>query len=386
MGNVLDYVRREFRGFAELPFGDVDSLVLSELSYMRLTDLVPTFGEAKSVATDEMFVSNSSDMNDYRLALLHAVCESPRFRALRVGEYAERLSERDQQQFAAMTFDVGCGSPDLLYIAFRGTDGTLVGWKEDFNMAVRCPVPSQESAYRYVDSILEGFLSSEGSPAIMLGGHSKGGNMAVYAAMQVAHDDIEAAGERARRLGLLPALGEPVPGRNVRIARIFSHDGPGLPESMVRGQAYRTVESRIRKTVPESSVVGMLLQSNAKVIVVKADAVGIMQHMGNSWQVAENGDFERENELTVTAQLIKRTLDDWLDTVGQKQRERAIDQIYEIFAAAGYGNIADLMANWTDSLPKIVAAARGTDRETRELIKAVVKAIPASAARVVREG
>ena len=198
MGNVLDYVRREFRGFAELPFGDVDSLVLSELSYMRLTDLVPTFGEAKSVATvsirellraesyDEMFVSNSSDMNDYRLALLHAVCESPRFRALRVGEYAERLSERDQQQFAAMTFDVGCGSPDLLYIAFRGTDGTLVGWKEDFNMAVRCPVPSQESAYRYVDSILdrsEGFLSSEGSPAIMLGGHSKGGNMAVYAAM-----------------------------------------------------------------------------------------------------------------------------------------------------------------------------------------------------------
>ena len=111
-----------------------------------------------------------------------------------------------------------------------------------------------------------------------------------------------------------------------------------------------------------------------------------MQHMGNSWQVAENGDFERENELTVTAQLIKRTLDDWLDTVGQKQRERAIDQIYEIFAAAGYGNIADLMANWTDSLPKIVAAARGTDRETRELIKAVVKAIPASAARAVREG
>lgn len=401
MGNVLDYVRREFRGFAELPFGDVDSLVLSELSYMRLTDLVPAFGEAKSVATvpirellraesyDEMFVSNSSDMNDYRLALLHAVCESPRFRALRVGEYAERLSERDQQQFAAMTFDVGCGSPDLLYGAFRGTDGTLVGWKEDFNMAVRCPVPSQESAYRYVDSILdrsEGFLSSEGSPAIMLGGHSKGGNMAVYAAMQVARDDIEAAGERARRLGLLPALGGPVPGRNVRIARIFSHDGPGLPESMVRGQAYRTVESRIRKTVPESSVVGMLLQSNAKVIVVKADAVGIVQHMGNSWQVAENGDFERVNELTVAAQLIKRTLDDWLDAVGQKQRERAIDQIYEIFAAAGYGNIADLMANWTDSLPKIVAAARGTDRETRELIKAVVKAIPASAARAVREG
>ena len=236
MGNVVDYVRREFHGFAELPFGDVDSLVLAELSYMRLSGLVPAFGEARSVATvpirellraesyDDMFVSNSSDMNEYRLALLRAVCESPRFRALRVGEYAERLSEREQQQFAAMTFDVGCGPVDSLYVAFRGTDGTLVGWKEDFNMAVRCPVPSQESAYRYVNSILdrsEGFLSSGDSPAVMLGGHSKGGNMAVYAAMRIAHDDIEVAGERARRLGLLPSLGGPVRGRNRRISRAF---------------------------------------------------------------------------------------------------------------------------------------------------------------------
>lgn len=337
MGNVVDYVRREFHGFAELPFGDVDSLVLAELSYMRLSGLVPAFGEARSVATvpirellraenyDDMFVSNSSDMNEYRLALLRAVCESPRFRALRVGEYAERLSEREQQQFAAMTFDVGCGPVDSLYVAFRGTDGTLVGWKEDFNMAVRCPVPSQESAYRYVNSILdrsEGFLSSGDSPAVMLGGHSKGGNMAVYAAMRIAHDDIEVAGERARRLGLLPSLGGPVRGRNRRISRIFSHDGPGLPKSTVRGQAYRAIESRIRKTVPESSVVGMLLQSNAPVRIVKADAIGIMQHMGNSWQVAENGDFEQVDELTAGAQLIKRTLDGWLDTVSQEQRER----------------------------------------------------------------
>ena len=374
MGNVVDYVRREFHGFAELPFGDVDSLVLAELSYMRLSGLVPAFGEARSVATvpirellraesyDDMFVSNSSDINEYLTP--------------------------EQQQFAAMTFDVGCGPVDSLYVAFRGTDGTLVGWKEDFNMAVRCPVPSQESAYRYVNSILdrsEGFLSSGDSPAVMLGGHSKGGNMAVYAAMRIAHDDIEVAGERARRLGLLPSLGGPVRGRNRRISRIFSHDGPGLPKSTVRGQSYRAIESRIRKTVPESSVVGMLLQSNAPVRIVKADAIGIMQHMGNSWQVAENGDFEQVDELTAGAQLIKRTLDGWLDTVSQEQRERAIDQIYGIFAAAGYGNIADLVEHWTDSLPKIVEAARNTDRETRGLIRAVIKAIPVSAAKAVRE-
>lgn len=395
MGNVADYVRREFRGFGELAFSNVDSLVLSELSYMRLPGLVPAFGEAKSVATvpirdllraesyDEMFVSNSSEMNDYRLSLLRAVCESPRFRGLRVGEYAERLDEGEQQQFAAMTFDLGADFG--LYVAFRGTDGTLVGWKEDFNMAVRCPVPSQESAYRYADSILdrtERFLSAKKSPDIMIGGHSKGGNMAVYAAMQITQSDIEATSERAQRLGLLPALGGSVPGRNCRISRIFSHDGPGMSQVMVHSRAYQAIAARIDKTVPESSIIGMLLQSQIKPTFVKADAISILQHMGSSWQVTQSGEFEQASELTGGAQLIGKTIDGWFDRVSQEQRERAINQIYDIFAAAGYGNIADLVAHWTDSLPKIVAAARGTDVQTRELIKDVFKAIPASAAKV----
>ena len=98
--------------------------------------------------------------------------------------------------------------------------------------------------------------------------------------------------------------------------------------------------------------------------------------MGSSWQVTQSGEFEQASELTGGAQLIGKTIDGWFDRVSQEQRERAINQIYDIFAAAGYGNIADLVANWTDSLPKIVAAARGTDVQTRELIKDVFKAIP----------
>lgn len=415
MGNVVDYVRSEFRTFGELEFSNVDSLVLSELSYMCLSGLVPAFEAAKSVATvpiarllraedyPAMLASNSGDMNDYRLALLRAVCESPRFRGLRVGEYAERLDTCREQQFAAMTFDLGdcphaVASPDsddsadssagaagLLYVAFRGTDGTLVGWKEDFNMAVRCPVPSQESAYRYVDSIMErsaGFLSVSSAPDIMIGGHSKGGNMAAYAAMLVAQHDIEESCEQARNLGLMPALGGTVAGRNGRIPRIYSHDGPGLPQAVVDGQAYRAISGRIDKTVPESSIVGMLLQTSAHYTVVKADAIGIMQHLGASWQVAD-GAFERASGLSGGAQVVKKTIDTWLDTVERERRGRAIDQLYEIFAAAGYANIADLTANWTDSLPKILAAAKGTDRETRALIRDVLKAVPASAAKAL---
>ena len=151
---------------------------------------------------------------------------------------------------------------------------------------------------------------------------------------------------------------------------------------MVHSRAYQAIAARIDKTVPEFSIIGMLLQSQIKPTFVKADAISILQHMGSSWQVTQSGEFERASELTGGAQLISKTIDGWFDRVSQEQRERAINQIYDIFAAAGYGNIADLVANWTNSLPKIVAAARGTDVETRELIKDVLKAIPASAAKV----
>lgn len=151
---------------------------------------------------------------------------------------------------------------------------------------------------------------------------------------------------------------------------------------MVDGQAYRAISGRIDKTVPESSIVGMLLQTSAHYTVVKADAIGIMQHLGASWQVAD-GAFERASGLSGGAQVVKKTIDTWLDTVERERRGRAIDQLYEIFAAAGYANIADLTANWTDSLPKILAAAKGTDRETRALIRDVLKAVPASAAKAL---
>ena len=314
--------------------------------------------------------------------LMKKAASTKRFKDVILSDYVDTIDETLEKQFGAFHIKL---TPQLTYVAFRGTDDTLVGWKEDFNMAVRCPVPSQESAYRYADSILdrtERFLSAKKSPDIMIGGHSKGGNMAVYAAMQITQSDIEATNERAQRLGLLPALGGSVPGRNCRISRIFSHDGPGMSQVMVHSRAYQAIAARIDKTVPESSIIGMLLQSQIKPTFVKADAISILQHMGSSWQVTQSGEFEQASELTGGAQLIGKTIDGWFDRVSQEQRERAINQIYDIFAAAGYGNIADLVAHWTDSLPKIVAAARGTDVQTRELIKDVFKAIPASAAKV----
>lgn len=249
--------------FAHKPFGAVDSLVLSELAYIRMPAAVPLFGSARSIATvpiwkllqaehyPEMFCTGSQ-YDAGRHDLLVAVAESPRFRGLRVGEYAERFDEHTETQFAAVTFDLtDCDGiqPDadsartMLYVAFRGTDNSLVGWKEDFNMSVRCPVPSQSQAVEYYRSVDERASNPFAAhPArIAVGGHSKGGNLAVYTAMKTQSDHI---------------------------SRIFSHDGPGFMREVTRSHAFHAIEPRVEKTVPESSVIGMLMSTVSRYTIV----------------------------------------------------------------------------------------------------------------------
>lgn len=381
MGNLLEYVRTEFRTFADKPFSAVDSLVLSDFSYVHPpVAVVPSFAAAKTVATvpltatlraedyPDMFCAGSESVNHERLDLLRALAESPRWRGLTVGESAEHTDLAGETQFAAMTFDltdcVGYGSRNpTLYVVFRGTEGTLVGWKEDFNMAVAFPVPAQQLAADYLQSIAERSAGPfGGNPAqLMVGGHSKGGNLATYATMM-----LERHGETGR------------------VSRIFSHDGPGFPAAVVQSDDYRGVEGRIDKTVPESSIIGMLLDSGARRTVVRSDAVSILQHMCGTWQITD-GEFETVPELTRGAQLIDRTISGWLDRIPEERRRIVVDEVYGIFAAAGYGQFADLAQHWTEALPKIVAAARETDPEARAVIASVLKAIPQSAARSLKD-
>ncbi|MGN0109751.1 MAG: Mbeg1-like protein [Bifidobacterium sp.] len=458
MGNIVDYVRTDFRTFAEHPFSAVDSLVLSELSYIRLPLVVPVFGAARSIDTipltgllraedfPMMFAADSQQVNSTRLDLLVAVAESPRFRGLRVGEYIQRDDADREQQFAAMTFDLGdCtgirgsfGPGGLLYVAFRGTDGTLLGWKEDFNMAFRCPVPSQESAAKYLSSILDRSAGVPGgdAPAVMVGGHSKGGNMAVYASVRMAARDLDAmqwladeSGESqlpmieatsmvGRRTSDKPSHtsgantgdvgnisqdsrggqsnqddqnSESLPTdsttqhvqpaqRNryaARIRRVFSHDGPGFPKRL-ESAAFDAVASRVDKTVPQSSVVGMLMDDGLPHRVIEADAVGIMQHLGMSWQV-EDGEFVAAPGLSATAMFAGSTVNAWMLGIDPADRRKVIDELYVIFSTPGYRSFGELAEHWTTALPVIIDAARKTDRETRRLVAGVLAALPATA-------
>ncbi|MBW3094098.1 DUF2974 domain-containing protein [Bifidobacterium sp. 64T4] len=378
MGNMVDYVRGEFRTFADKPFGAVDSLVLSELAYIRMPATVPAFGRARGVSTvpmwkllqaehyDAMFCTGS-EYDAGRHDLLVAVAESPRFRGMRVGEYAERSDELTETQFAAVTFDLtdctgihgdGEAGP-VFYVALRGTDNSLVGWKEDFNMSVRCPVPSQTQAVEYYRSVEERASSpfAAAPPRIHVGGHSKGGNLAVYTAMRA---------------------------KSERIGRVFSHDGPGFMCEVTESDDFRAIEPIVEKTVPEASVIGMLMSTVRNYTIVETNVSGIMQHMGLNWRV-EDGDFVVKPELSPKARLLDRTLDAWMEQFTDSERAKAVDQCYDIIASAGYQSFAELAEHIGDALPVIAAAVRQTDEATRSLIVNILKAFPVTAARSLFE-
>lgn len=183
-GNFVTYVQTQLDTFDERPFCEVDSLVLSWLSYYRLPETLQKITQNDDcVAIHEWLRAEDFDAMMGSLwdpagsrDLLFAICASPRFRNMDMTHYETVFNKETEEQFAAMTFMLPNGD---LYVAFRGTDSTLVGWKEDFNLAFQCPVLSQETARRYLKKVASEFPDGR----IYVGGHSKGGNLAVYAAI-----------------------------------------------------------------------------------------------------------------------------------------------------------------------------------------------------------
>lgn len=350
--NMLDYVRTELDTFDGRGFCTVDSLVLSWLAYTRLPAddpaLAPALGWEGVRLADlyraEYFATYYAGMwgEEPGLDLLAAVAASPRFRDARVMGYVDATDPQAEKQFAAMTFRL---TEDLSYVAFRGTDASLVGWKEDFNLAYRCPVPSQVEAARYLADVA-GRVDGE----LVVGGHSKGGNLAVYAAASVPAD-----------------VGE-------RITRVFSHDGPGfLPEFLATGE-FANVAPRIDKTLPQSSLVGMLLEQQEGFRVVKSNRLLIWQHDPFSWRV-DGRDFVYLDDLAPDARYLDAAISAWLSSRTNEERERFIDTLYSVLEASRASTTRELKADWRRNIPTAARAFADLDPETKDFMRRTATAL-----------
>ena len=366
MANILDYL--DWRGdltMAQAPFNEVDNLILAELSFVDFGGIVPRPGEGEGVplhlAAEQFFAripaGETVDMGvlvpGAIVELLRRMAESPRFRDMKLNCFMDWVDHEKAEQFAALTAETGDGA---LYLAFRGTDDTLAGWKEDFHMAFMAEVPAQKMAVDYARGIAQQYPRRK----LRLGGHSKGGNLAVYAAVLVP-SDIQR-----------------------RILSVWSNDGPGFHADFRKQPRYARIADRITSIIPKSSVVGLMMEHEEDYVVVDSTQKGLMQHDGFSWEVLGGG-FVKLEEVSRLGRLNDRVLKDWVRNMPVAQRERFVDGLFEVLTASGAETLTDLKEESLKAAGAMVKAMKDMEKETRDALIYAVKVLFQSNAKALLE-
>ena len=317
MANIFDYLK--WRGdltFTQDPPNAVDALVFSSLSYIQfhgMVEALPQVPVRLKDAAEEFFAQD-----DYEsccripkdLDLLHAAIQTKRFGNSQICMYRDLLVPEQETQFAAMTFLLDDGS---MFLAFRGTDNTLVGWKEDFNMTFQQTIPAQRLALQYTRDVAMEYLRP-----MYLGGHSKGGNLAVFAAARSS-----------------PMIQQ-------RMLGIYNNDGPGFTNYLMGDPGYLAMVPRIKTYIPQSSVIGMLLEHEEPYTVIRSKSVGLLQHDPYTWDVLGNS-FLAVEEITEGSQFVDATIKTWFSEMTSLERGQLVDVMYALLGSGGAENVCDLL-------------------------------------------
>lgn len=386
MGNVMDYVSDESRPFDDMPFGPPDALALSCIIYYDIPSVIPTLDEtihrsgswkARIRQIDFRYpISALRQLSSLRrppfcaltlrdLAcgikhdiggdeptrnLIIAAARNPRFATIALDAYDEQLNHDNPTQFAAVTMRLPDGT---LAIVFRGTDDSFTGWKEDFTMAFQYPVPAQYRAAEYLQRVASIWRAAP----LLLIGHSKGGNLAIYAAMN--------ADDNTRK----------------RIKAIYSLDGPGFPAHVVNSPEYQAISNDIIKIIPDASIVGMILESPEHCQVVRSNQKGPLQHWAFSWQIHQGALVQAPN-VSTSSRRFNQSLTSWLSTLSPEQCEHAVNALFAILSASGATSFSQLRETGIKALPSMVGTFVGlSDDDRRHLLEAASLLFNAATAR-----
>lgn len=318
MSNIFDYL--EWRGditFDEDPFNEVDNLVLSELAYTCFEGIVPYDGEAVPLSEvrkayfrkhPRSRIHDDDDHITKSPLLMDSMVTGKRFADITMTGYVDIVDADEAVQMAAVTYFLGDGTA---FVAFRGTDGTIAGWKEDFRMSYLQETEGQRRAVWYLNE-----TGKRVKRPLRLGGHSKGGNFAVYAS---AFCD-----KRIRK----------------RITAVYTNDGPGFRPEVMETEEYKSVLSKVTSIVPDTSVIGMLLTSDVAHRFVKSEASLIAQHDPMTWEVTRNSFVEsKPSELGL---FIKKSQKGWLRKLDDSERELFVDTLFSLIEATGMHSLEQI--------------------------------------------
>ena len=345
MSHIVSYVKRQQENtFLDEPFNEVDALVLSQFIYLKLDGYIGSTSEkredvylyeiANHIDYDKVFMDERYRKDN--VELFEAMVESKRFRRMRMNYFANITSVLAETQFSAMTIFLEEGPTVIVY---RGTDETMIGWKEDFNMAFKEPVTGQNLSALYlqqVSSVIDG--------KFMVMGHSKGGNFAVYASMNV-EDHIQD-----------------------RIERVYSFDSPGFRPEILESVDFNKIKDRIMKFLPHSSVFGMLLQSKEEYQVVECFSIGLFQHNPYNWQV-DGKVLKKENKLDRRSLFLNETFNEWIYSLSDEELQAFSEIWYEVMQEANITTTLEFAKDPGKALLHLVDAVRGTDEKTKEMAK-----------------
>lgn len=354
MSNIIDYVNEYGeKTCVDREFCEADALVLSQLAYFKWDKLIPPlFDESGSDMPDVMLKDICRDMDTEYVyghgnfpeddaRLLQSMAHSPRFMNMACNYYLADTRVAENMQFAAMTFRLEGALP---IIVFRGTDGTLVGWKEDFYIAFTKPYAAAFMSSRYVSSVAERLGGD-----FMISGHSKGGNMATFAAMNQEKPIRE------------------------RITDVYCFDGPGLRPEVLEEYNYSAIASRMHKFLPKSSLVGVVLEGATDYVTVKCKGVGgLWQHNPYTWCTSGDG-FVTEEDIKKGSQIVHKSLNGWLMDLEEDDISLVIESLFEVLESTEAKRIPEILDNKLNSLKAMKDTVQGIDKEKRDKIKKVMK-------------
>lgn len=350
MANLFDYLK--WRGdisFEQVPLNTIDALMLSHLSYSIFDGLLTdSFTDQKTLFQLAQDFKNSPDykerinigflINKHTAELMFECAVSERFKNVKICGYKTIYDEERTEQFAAMTYLVG----DTKIISYRGTDDTLIGWREDFNIAWQNPIPAQIDAMEYLKKAAESFSGN-----IIIIGHSKGGNLVINSAVKADRKIKD------------------------RITKLYNFDGPGFSKAFFESDEYKEIEPKLISVYPEFSIVGMIFDHPCNYIITKSSGFAVMQHDALTWQIC-GSDFDRAEDFNDESKFFHEAFNDWVKGLSSDQIEKFVNALWEVIDASGAKTNTEFQDNALTGTAKMLVKLSSLEKETKKEVHQIL--------------
>ncbi len=350
MANLFDYI--DWRGdlpFEQVPLNQIDALMFAHITYSLFDGLVSDdFKQTMTLADLAEKLKNAPDfearthvgylINSKTTELLFRCAESARFKDVKISGMRVIFDQVKREQFAAVLYTFG----DTKIVSYRGTDDTLLGWEEDFNLAYLDEIPAQVDALAYFKDAAQAF---DGNFIIV--GHSKGGNLAVNTAVRCGED------------------------LQKRISMVYNFDGPGFSKEFFTSDKYKAVEKRISSVYPEFSVVGMLFNHPKKYQIIDSTEKAVMQHDALSWQII-GAEFVQKKRFNSGSTIFNKGLNQWVEGLEKDKRKVFVNALFDVIKASGVETIEEMQKNVLPCSAKMISAYAALDKPTKKEVRQIL--------------